>query len=65
MEDEKASRGSRENQADGGGGGDLAGGPVGGWRGVAQPGLIEILRGDLLTAAIGEQNVANRLRMAG
>jgi hypothetical protein len=48
---------SRKNQADGGGGGNVAGGPIGRWCGVPQPVLIETGGGDLLHAAVTHQNI--------
>ena len=58
-------RGSRENQADGGGGGDVAGGPVGGWLGVIQ--LIRAETGaiGLLKTAIAKQNIARPRSVSG
>jgi hypothetical protein len=57
--------GSWKNQADGGGSGDVAGGPVRGWGGVAEPDSVEIHGGALLPTAIAERNVARTQRVSG
>src|ERR1017187_4560341 len=50
--------GSGKNQADGGRGRNVAGGPVGGWLGVTQPIRAETGAGGLLHTPIAEQNIA-------
>jgi hypothetical protein len=50
--------GSRENHADRRIGGNVAGGPLGGWVSVTQPISEETAAADLLRTGIAEQNIA-------